>query len=189
LGSALFAIGALENASYAALLRAVDENAGLFEPVIRVDGRHADPNLESLLPSKLGGVVLTVESQRGTELSSQSAAFDAFLAALGKTRPDFSVASAYAREGSLKAEVGAWHVRGADPERLLPGFQTAVQASSNVPLTVADETLGGRAVTRIGDPGQLARGPLYVVVRGEALLFVQTTVPALAAEAMEKLAR
>jgi len=42
-------------------------------------------------------------------------------------------------------------------------------------------------VTRIGDPGQLARGPLYVIVRGDTLLFVQTTVPALAEEAFEKL--
>ena len=29
-------------------------------------------------------------------------------------------------------------------------------------------------MTRIGDPGQLAQGPLYVVVRGDTLLFVQT---------------
>src|SRR5262245_30642641 len=69
-------------------------------------GRHADPALEALLPTALGGVSLTIESQAGTELSTQSAAFDAFLGALGKTRADFSLASAYAR--GLKAQVGAW---------------------------------------------------------------------------------
>jgi hypothetical protein len=41
-------------------------------------------------------------------------------------------------------------------------------------LAHAEEILAGRAVTRIGDPGQLTRGPLYVFVRGDTLLFVQT---------------
>ena len=40
---------------------------------------------------------------------------------------------------------------------------------------------------RIGDPGQLTRGPLYVIVRGDTLLFVQTTEPVLAEEAIGKL--
>ena len=62
-----------------------------------------------------------------------------------------------------------------------------MQASSATPLTIADETIAGRAVTRIGDPGQLTRGPLYVFVRGDTLLFVQTPEPALAEEAMAKL--
>jgi hypothetical protein len=149
-------------------------------------GRHADPDLETLLPETLRGVRLTRESQAGTELATQSAAFDGFLASLGKSRADFALASAYS-QGGLKAEVGAWRVRGADPTKLLPGFETAVQASSTTRLTIAEETLAGRRVTRIGDPGQLTRGPLYVVVRGDALLFVQTPEPALVAEAIAEL--
>ena len=148
--------------------------------------RHADPELEALLPTTLGGVALTVESQAGTDLATNSAAFDAFLASLGKTRADFSLASAYAPQG-LKAQVGAWRVKGGDPALLLPGFRTAVQASSATPLTQVEEIVAGRKVTRIGDPGQLTQGPLYVVVRGDTLLFVQTPEPALAEEAMEKL--
>src|SRR5262245_47798828 len=58
-------------------------------------GRHADPELEALLPTALGGVALIVESQVGTELATDSTAFDAFLEGLGKTRADFSLASAY----------------------------------------------------------------------------------------------
>ncbi len=150
--------------------------------------RHADPELEALLPTTLGGVPLTIESQAGTDLATNSAAFDAFLASLGRTRADFSLASAYSR-GGIKAEVGAWRVKGADPALLLPGFKTAVQASSTTPLTKVEEIMAGLAVTRIGDPGQLTRGPLYVVVRGDALLFVQTPERALAQEAMEKLPR
>jgi hypothetical protein len=149
-------------------------------------GRHADPELEALLPTTLGGVALIIESQAGTDLATESAAFDAFLASLGRTRADFSLASAYA-QGGLEAEVGAWRVKGADPALLLPGFKTAVQASSTTPLTRAEETLAGRAVTRIGDPGQLTQGPLYVIVRGDTLLFVQTPERALATEAMAKL--
>jgi hypothetical protein len=151
-----------------------------------VGTRHADPELESLLPTTLAGRALTVESQSGRELATRSAAFDAFLTGLGRTRADFTLASAYS-PGELRAEVGGWRVKGADPAQLLPAFRTAVQASSTTPLTQADEVLAGRTVTRIGDPGQLARGPLYVLVRGDALLFVQTPDRALAEEAVAKL--
>jgi hypothetical protein len=155
-------------------------------PLAVVDGsRHADPALEALLPTALGGVSLTIESQAGTDLATQSAAFDAFLRGLGKTRDDFSLASAYAR--GLKAQVGAWRVKGAEPGRLLPGFKTAVQASSTTPLAVAEESVAGRAVTRIGDPGQLTGGPLFVFLSGNTLLFVQTSDRALAEEALGKL--
>lgn len=155
--------------------------------VLAADGsRHADPDLEGLLPTTLGGVALTVESQTGTNLATKSGAFDAFLESLGKTRADFSVASAYAT-GGLRAEIGAWRVKGADSALMLQGFKKALQASSATPLTQVEESIGGRAATRIGDPGQLARGPLYVVARGDTLLFVETPEPALAAEAMSKL--
>jgi len=150
--------------------------------------RHADPELEALLPTSLGGVVLTVESQSGADLATKSSAFDAFLENLGKTRADFSVASAYST-GGLRAEIGAWRVRGADPALMLQGFKTALQSSSTTPLTQAEETLAGRAVARIGDPGQLTHGPLYVVSRGDTLLFVQTPEAALAEEAVGKLPR
>jgi hypothetical protein len=150
--------------------------------------RHADPELEALLPTNLGGVVLMVESQSGTDLATKSGAFDEFLKSLGKTRTDFSVASAYAT-GGLRAEIGAWRVKGADPALMLRGFKTALQSSSTTPLTLAEETVNGRAVTRIGDPGQLAHGPLYVVSRDDTLLFVQTPEATLAEEAIGKLSQ
>ncbi len=150
--------------------------------------RHADPELEGLLPTSLGGVALTVESQSGVDLATKSSVFDAFLGSLGKTRADFSVASAYST-GGLRAEIGAWRVRGADPALMLQGFKTALQSSSTTPLTQAEETVAGRQVARIGDPGQLTHGPLYVVSRGDTLLFVQTPEPALAEEAIGKLPR
>jgi hypothetical protein len=149
-------------------------------------GRHADPALEAMLPQTLGGVALTIESQAGNELATNSAAFDAFLKALGKTRADFSLASAYSARG-LKAAVGAWRVKGADPSQLLPGFKVAVQASSTTKLTSADETMAGRTITRIGDPGQLTQGPLYAFVKDDTLYFVQTPDRQLAEEAMAKL--
>ncbi len=154
--------------------------------VLAAADRHADPELEALLPTTLGGVSLTVESQAGTDLSTNSGPFDAFLESLGKTRADFSLASAYA-QGGLKAAVGAWRVKGADSSKMLPGFKNAVQASSTTPLTKAEEVVAGRTVTRIGDPGQLTQGPLYVFVRGDTLLFVQTPERSLAEEAMSKL--
>lgn len=149
-------------------------------------GRHADPALEAMLPQTLGGAVLTIESQAGTELATNSAAFDAFLEALGKTRADFSLASAHAA-GGLKAAVGAWRVKGADSSLLLPGFKVAVQASSTTKLASAGETMAGRAITRIGDPGQLTQGPLYAFAKGDTIYFVQTPDRHLAEEAMAKL--
>ena len=115
---------------------------GLLAGPAMAAGRHADPELESILPTTLGGVALTVESQAGPELATRSAAFDAFLAELGRTRADFTLASAYS-QGDLPAEVGAWRVKGADPARMLPAFQAAVQKSSAVPLTTAEEDGGG----------------------------------------------
>ena len=158
----------------------------LVVAVVLTAGRHAAPELEALLPTTLGGVSLTIESQAGTDLATESAAFDAFLASLGKSRADFTLASAYS-PGGLKAAVGAWRVNGADSALLLPGFATAVQASSTTTLAQVEEIVAGRAVNRIGDPGQLTQGPLYVFVRGDTLWFVQTTERALAEEAMNKL--
>src|SRR5262249_7164647 len=82
--------------------------AGATRAAVAQD-RHADPELEALLPTVLGGVSLIVESQLGTQLGTDSAAFDAFLQGLGKTRADFSLASAYPA-GGLEARVGAWRV-------------------------------------------------------------------------------
>lgn len=161
---------------------------GLLAEAAVADGRHADSGLEAMLPTTLGGSALTIESQAGPELATRSAAFDAFLTELGRTRADFTLASAYAR-GFLPAEIGGWRVKGADPAKLLPAFQKALQASSAQALTIVDEDLAGRRVVRIGDPGQLARGPLYAFVQGDVVLFVQTTRPELAEEAFAKLPR
>jgi hypothetical protein len=165
---------------------------GLWIGLVAVAGpagaqsRHASPELERLLPSTLGGVALQVESQAGEDLLTNSAAFDAFLSRLGKTRSDFTVASASAR-GGLEAAAGVWRVTGADPALLLPGFKMMVQASSAIPLDNAEIVFAGRGVTRIGSPGQLARGSLYVAASGDMLLFVQTPKSALAEEALGKM--
>ena len=105
---------------------------GLLAGPVLAAGRHADLGLESILPTTLGGVALTVESQAGPELTTRSAAFDSFLAELGRTRADFTLASAYS-QGDLPAEVGAWRVKGANPASMLPAFHAAVQKSSAVP--------------------------------------------------------
>jgi hypothetical protein len=149
--------------------------------------RHADPELEALLPTTLGGVLLTRESQRGADLSRQSDALDRFLEGLGRTIQDFTLASAYSASGDLKAQVGAWRVRGADTGRLMSGFIEAIQASSTTKLTLTELSIGSHQVTQIGAAGQLTQGPLYSFVRDQTVLFVQTTEPALAEEALASL--
>lgn len=156
-------------------------------PTIDLDDRHADAALEARLPEVLGGVALIRESQLGVQLTRESAAFDAFLGAVGGTLDDFSLASAYSAGGDLKAQVGAWRVRGADTSKLRDAFVAALQASSATPLDVSDQTLADTPVTRIGTEGQLAQGSMYAWVDGDTILFVQTPEPALAAEALAKL--
>ena len=109
--------------------------------------RHADPELEALLPTTLGGVALTVESQAGTELATNSAAFDAFLAEPRQDARRFLAGQRLCAAGGSRPQVGAWRVKGADPALLLPGFRTAVQASSTTPLTKAerDRRAGARS--------------------------------------------
>jgi hypothetical protein len=69
----------------------------------------------------------------------------------------------------------------------LPSFTKAVQAASTTRLAQIEEIVAERSINRIGDPGQLTNGPLYVFVRGDTLWFVQTTERALAEEAIDKL--
>ncbi len=149
--------------------------------------RHADPALEALLPETLGGVALLRESQHGTDLGQQSDPLDTMLAGLGKTLADFTIASAYSANGDVEAQVGAWRIDGASPDKLLPAFVTVVQSSSATKLTVTELTLGGHEVTQIGGPGELAQGPLYAYAKDDTLLFVQTTDPELAKEALAAL--
>jgi hypothetical protein len=104
---------------------------------------------------------------------------------LGRTLSDFSVASAYARE--LKAEVGIWRITGANDGDLVAEFIKAVQGSSTTPLVVGEAKVAGRTVTRIGDPGQLTKGPIYVYAKNGLLVFVETPEPELAEEALSKL--
>ena len=89
--------------------------ASVSQTVPGLTGRHADPELEALLPETLGGVTLMRESQRGTELSTRSPALETFLADLGSSLDQFSLASAYNGGGFLKAEVGAWRIPGSRP--------------------------------------------------------------------------
>ncbi len=149
--------------------------------------RHADPQLEAMLPETLGAVSLTRESQRGSDLSQQSNALGRFLQGLGKTLGDFTLASAYSSSGDVKAEVGAWRIRGAASALLMPGFVEAVQASSTTKLTVSETSIAGRDVTQIGVSGELTRGPLYAYVKGDTVLFVQTPDRELAAAAIASL--
>ena len=146
---------------------------------------HSAPDLEKLLPDSLGGFRLEKGSQVGSDLRDPGRPFTDMLANLGRTLADFSVASAYARD--LKAEVGMWRINGANEKDLVPEFIKAVQGSSTTPLVVGEMTVGGRPVTRIGEAGQLTKGPIYAYVKDGLLIFVETPEPTLAEEALSKL--
>jgi len=146
---------------------------------------HSAPDLEKLLPTSLGGYALERASQLGTDLLDPGRAFTDMLANLGRSLSDFALASASAR--GLKAEIGIWRIAGANDKDLVSEFIKAIQGSSNTPLVVGEMTVGGHPVTRIGEAGQLTKGPIYVYLKDGLLIFVETTDPALAEEALSKL--
>ena len=52
---------------------------------------------------------------------------------------------------------------------------------------VGKTVVAGRAVTRIGEPRQPTRGPIYVYVKNGLLIFVETTEADLAEAALQVL--
>jgi hypothetical protein len=148
---------------------------------------HADPSLESLLPTTLQGVSLVRASQRGADLSQTSNALNDMLAHLGKTIDDFTIASAYSERGEVKGQIGIWRIKGAATARLIPEFAIAVQASSTTKLDITEITLGGKKVTQVGGAGQLTQGPLYAYTKDDMILFVESPDQVIAEEALTKM--
>ena len=142
---------------------------------------HAAPELEALLPARIGGLRL----EKGSATGAAVFGGDAFsrvmtqrLAAAGKAPADLRFANAQNTKGEF--EMGVFHVPGMSAAAL----RDAIVASSrpNAPgLLVDHATLGGKPVTTLVYPGGSV---LYLYDSGPHVFYIGTQNRALAAKAI-----
>ena len=153
---------------------------------------HAVPELEALLPAKVGDVALTRLSLAGRDFYSTGtdetrARLDDMLAKLGKTVSDLSVADAGDPTGIAVLEVGAFRIAGADSTRLLAEWVASNQGTSPGRVQVSNVTLDGRALTRLVDTGRPVGGTINAFVKGDIIFLVDADDPALLSKALAQL--
>lgn len=135
---------------------------------------HAVPDLEALLPDRVGDVVLEKRSQTGVDMGL--AADDPILAPFGKQPADLETATAMPAEPPLLI-VGVTRLRGVPAEDVL------AEILAQVPADEATRTsLAGRAATYVTH----GAWPVWYVTSGE-LLFGISGIEEQAAEAAKEL--
>jgi hypothetical protein len=141
----------------------------------------AAPELEAALPTKVGDVVLSVDSASGDMIlgSDQSSrAMTAALRADGKLPADLKVAQAYDETATSDLSIMAWGVDGLSAAKVLPIVDLYL-AASGAGVTRDAVTLAGKEYTRIdyGDEGPMD----YVGTNGDAVIVITTGDPDVAA--------
>jgi hypothetical protein len=142
----------------------------------------AAPELEKLLPAKVGSVDLTVDSALGsTVLQSDqgSRAITAALRAAGKSPDALRLAEAYDATQNSDLNMLAVTVDGMDVAKVRQLVLDSWLAASGAGVTQTQVTLGGKEYTKI-DLGD--EGPLDYVRTENGVVFVITTSDATLAE-------
>ena len=142
----------------------------------------AAPELEAALPTKVGDVVLTVDSASGTMILGEdqtSRAITAALRAVGKVPDDLKVAQAYDETAASDLSIMAFSVDGLSIDKVLPIVLDSWLSASGAGVTRQPVTLAGKQFTRIdyGDEGPMD----YVGINGNAVIVITTADPAVAA--------
>jgi hypothetical protein len=144
---------------------------------------NADADLEAQLPDEVGGQALQKVSFAGSEFlgtgNPQAAEFEALLQRLSKTADDFTFAVA----GGAAINISAFKIEGTDSNQLL---QSILDTGANRGMVVAEETRGGKAITKLTPP----TGPVqHYYTKGDVVFVVQSPSgnAALIDEAISKL--
>lgn len=153
---------------------------------------HAVPELEALLPVKVGDVALERLSLTGPDFYSTGTdetrgRLDEMLTNLGKTVSDLSVADAGDPTGIAVLEVGAFRVAGADSTQLLAEWVASNQAAGAGRIQVSNVTLDGRALTKLVDTGRPIGGTIHAFVKGDVIFLVDADDQALLSSALAQL--
>jgi hypothetical protein len=160
-------------------------------PVPSVDS-HGVPELEALLPTKIGGVQLKLYSLRGPDFyalgtTDTQGRLDTMLGALGKTVADLSVADAGDPSGQAILELGAFRVAGAQPAALLADWIAANEASSPGDIAVSSEVVDGRRLTKLVDRTRDVAATTRAYVKGDTIFLIGADDPALVSAALAQL--
>lgn len=146
-----------------------------------------DPELEAMLPDRVGQLEIVKSSLAGLEFSaSTNAAFRQFLQDIGVSGALVSVAtgigtSTAAPESS--AFLLAIRVRGASEEQLVSTFRRALEQDPERPYLITAQTVSGKEVLLAAAQGT-DDPPAYFYARGDVMLFVAASDEALAEEAI-----
>ena len=149
-----------------------------------------DPELEALLPDRVGTLDISKRSLTGLEFSSSAdLAFGQFLQDIGVSGAAVSVASGFGASTAAPPSsvlVLAIRVRGATQEQIVSTFRHALEASIDRPYSVTAQTVSGKEVLvavaqGVDDP------PTYFYARDDVMFLASASDDALAAEAISLL--
>jgi hypothetical protein len=148
-----------------------------------------DPELEAILPDRVGTVEIAKSSLAGLEFSgSAEPTFQQFLQEIGVSNASISVASgigASATTPPASAFLLAIRLRGATEEQIVSTFRHALEQNETRPYTVTAQTVSGKDVLRaVAQSGGGEGPPAYFYARGDVMLFVTASDQALAEEAI-----
>ena len=170
-----------EASTAAAASTAPDASGAL--PSIALPSLNADKNLEALLPTTFGGVMLQKFSMKGAQFLGQSSNsdLDKAVTSLGLTTADVSVAVAADPTGKMDISFAAIRFAGADSGKLLTVFTAASQASGDL---VGSVNIGGKDVIKTKDSsGSFS----YFYVKNDTVLGVTAKTDAAAGPALQVL--
>ncbi len=146
-------------------------------------GTPSAPDLESLLPKKVGTVALTVQSALGPDILGQDQGSRAILAALRKSNlgaAALRVAQGYDETGASDLTFLVVDVKGMPLATMRKLVLDSWLASSGAGVTSSEVTLGGHQFTRFdyGDEGtrdyvSAANGHILVITTADAALAAQ----------------
>ena len=151
---------------------------------------HADPALESQLPSEVSGTPMAHYSISFAELladSTDRASIDAFLQGMGKSEADGSFAVALDPTNTLGGGIYAFKVTGADAATLLAGIVAVERSDMGADVTTQQATVGGKNVTVLS-VGNGVNDTEWIYGRGDIVFVVHAPDEAHAAAFLQALA-
>lgn len=178
--------GSSEPSSQASIAEssAAQASDGGNEPVFS-EGVVAD--LEALIPDTVGGITMDKSSMQGNEflVTADDPAMIAFLQDTGVSPSDVSMAVGigFSAETGTSVVMGIFRAKGADSARLMSALKESWEADRETPLEWSTTNFGGKQVEAASDEGQT----LYFYSRGDMLVYVSATDPAVSEEVISGL--
>ena len=148
-----------------------------------------DTNLEALFPKTIDGKPVKVTSLHATDIAplveatpAQKKAFQTFLAAVGATIDDVTIAEGSVKLSGLTRGITAVRIRGADPNALIQASLVYEVAIKSVPADWAtgSATVGGKTVFTLTDTADPTVAVQYGYPYGEVIFGVSQTDPQMA---------